>query len=624
MLEFARWKAVAAVLILVVAAIWSLPNLYPQDAAVQIIGLRGQTVDAALDTRVEGLLAEAGIEAKGVAIEDNALLVRLADTNDQIRAADLLRPALGSDFSVALNLASTVPAWLDAIHARPMTLGLDLQGGVHLLMQVDRAAAIEKKETALAEDVRGILRELDIQGGSVTVDANGMRVSLRNQEDTGEVRARIARQLPTITLDPADPDQNVVVGHLTEAEIARIVREAVDTNISTLRTRINSIGVAEPVITRQGEDRIVVQLPGIQDSALALRILGSTATLEFRPVIDNVGQDLQAMLRNGTVPPDARVYYERNPTGGAPIPILLSKRVTVSGDQLVNATATMSDNGTPAVSITLNSAGGDRMFEFTRENVGKRQAVVFVERVPVVRVVDGVEVRSSRQTEEVISAATIRGVFSSRFETSGLRSPEEASELAMLLRAGALAAPMDIVAERVIGPSLGAQNIENGWKAVTFSFLFVLAFFLVYYRTFGLITNLALLFNLLLVVAVMSVLGATLTLPGLAGIALTVGMSVDANVLINERIRDELRLGLKPLMAIREGYEKASGTIFDSNMTALLAGVALYVFGTGPIQGFAVSLVVGILTSVYTATTVSRGIATLIYGRRRKLERIWI
>jgi preprotein translocase subunit SecD len=284
----------------------------------------------------------------------------------------------------------------------------------------------------------------------------------------------------------------------------------------------------------------------------------------------------------------------------------------------------MSDNGTPAVSITLNSAGGDRMFEFTRENVGKRQAVVFVERVPVVRVVDGVEVRSSRQTEEVISAAVIRGVFSSRFETSGLRSPEEASELAMLLRAGALAAPMDIVAERVIGPSLGAQNIENGWKAVTFSFLFVLAFFLVYYRTFGLITNLALLFNLLLVVAVMSVLGATLTLPGLAGIALTVGMSVDANVLINERIREELRAGLKPLAAIREGYERASGTIFDSNMTALLAGVALYVFGTGPIQGFAVSLVVGILTSVYTATTVSRGIATLIYGRRRKLERIWI
>jgi preprotein translocase subunit SecD len=376
--------------------------------------------------------------------------------------------------------------------------------------------------------------------------------------------------------------------------------------------------VAEPIVQRQGASRIAVQLPGVQDTALAKKIIGATATLEYRAQVD--GNAVEA-AQTGRVPPNARVYYMR----GTRQPVLLNKQIIASGDQLVDAISGVDpQDGSPMVSVKLNNVGGQRMLDFTTENVGRMMGVVFIERIPETKIVDGKEVRTARITEEVINYARINGVFGKNFQTTGLDSQKEASELSLLLRSGSLAAPVDIIEERIIGPSLGAENIEKGWKAVTFSFLFVLAFFLVYYRMFGLITNIALLLNLLLVVAVMSLFGATLTLPGLAGIALTIGMSVDANVLINERIREELRSGNTPLASIAAGYDKAAGTIADANITALLAAIALIAFGSGPIKGFGISLAVGILTSMYTAVSVSRGIATLIYGRRRKLAGIAI
>ncbi len=620
MLEFARWKYVVAALIILIGTVYSLPNLYPQDTAIQVAAARGGTVDEALRERVMGVLESAGIGFKRAGIEDGNVLVRLEDPNVQVRAADLVRQALGNDYVVALNLASTVPAWLESIGAFPMVLGLDLQGGVHFLMEIDQRAALEKRENGFVDDIRALLRDNGIRYSAVNRGANGINVQLRDAADRARVLQIVARDLPELQQQEIDAADTELRYGIAPAVIKTITDNALEQNIGTLRNRINELGVAEPVIQRQGESRIVVQLPGVQDTAQAKKILGATATLEYRAVVGDGGATTYEAIQSGRVPPDARVYYRRDRgPDGRPLPVLLSRRVIASGDQLVHAQSGFSqDDGSPMVEVRLNAVGGKRMMDFTSENVGRGMAVVYVERLPETRIVDGKEVRTTRMTEEVISVATIRGVFGSRFQTTGLDSSQEASELALLLRAGSLAAPVDIVSERIIGPSLGKENIERGWKAVGYSFLFVLVFFVAYYRTFGLITNIALLVNMLLVVAVMSLLGATLTLPGLAGIALTVALSVDANVLINERIREELRAGNAPLASIATGYEKASGTIWDANVTALLAGLALFAFGTGPVKGFAVSMCVGILTSMYTAVSLSRGVATLIYAKRRK------
>lgn len=621
MLTYARWKYVLIVLVLALSALYALPNVFPQDPSVQVRAARGAPVDAALSARVRAELARAGVQGARVGIEDaNTLLVRLGSPDAQVRAADTVRQALGSDYVVALNLASTSPAWLEALRARPMLLGLDLQGGVHFLMQVDQQAALDKRLDSIADEVRSVLREERIAYESVERSGNDAVVArLANAARGTAAREVLARAEPSLQFEL---DGAVLTGRVPEAELRAIAVEAVDKNIGTLRNRINALGVAEPVITRQGEDRIVVQLPGVQDTAQAKRVLGATATLEFRGVHEG---SIEEALR-GNVPPDARLF-NRKETGpdGKPVPVLLKKQVIVSGDQLTGAVAGRApDDGSPAVSIQLNSVGGDRMFEYSSQHVNKGLAVVYIERIPEVRIVEGREVRSTRVEEEVISVATIREALGRDFQTSGLDSPEQASELALLLKAGALAAPMDFIEERTVGPSLGAENVERGLRAVLYSFAFALVFFLVYYRMFGLITCVALLINLLMVVALMSLLGFTLTLPGLAGIALTVGMSVDANVLINERIREELRAGLPPQTAIATGYDRATGTIADANITAILAGVALFAFGTGPVKGFAVSMILGILTSMYTAVGVSRGIATLVYGGRRKLTSIAI
>ena len=618
MLTYPRWKYFVILAVLVLSALYALPNLFQKDPSVQVSGTREKVVDVALEGRVQQMLRAAAIVPRGIGRENKSLLVRLPNPQTQTRAADVLRPLEAEGYQVALSLAPTVPAWLDAIGAKPMPLGLDLQGGVHFVMQVDQRAALTKRLDAYVEDIRSQLRDEGIRFNSVERDAaNRLHVSLQSAADLDRAGGILQQAYPTLLQERAGQQVTLQV---PQAELARFAQEAIEQNLTTLRNRVNSLGVAEPVVQRQGTDRVVIELPGLQDTAEAKRRVGATATLEFRAVLGDENE-AAAALRDNNLPPGTKVYYNENK-----VPLLLSKRVLVSGDQLVDARPEVDQTtGLPSVTITLNSAGGKRMFDHTAENVGKRLATVYVEQVPVTQMVGGKEVRTFRTDERVISAPTIQGVFGKNFQTTGL-SPEEADSLAKQLKSGALAAPMQFIEERVIGPSLGADNVERGTRAVLYSFGFALAFFLVYYRMFGLITCLALLLNLLMVVAILSLpfIGATMSLPGFAGLALTVGMSVDANVLINERIREELRLGVPPQSAIAIGYDRASGTIFDANMTALLAGVALLTFGTGPLKGFALTLIVGILTSVFTAVSVSRAMATLLYGGRRKPKSIAI
>lgn len=627
MLEFPRWKYVLILLVLVLAALYALPNAYQKNPAVQITPSTSEArIDEALKARVDGLLQEAGLTPLGSEIDDNHLLVRLRDSDAQTLASDTLRPVLGDNYSVALNLASTVPEWLSDLGARPMTLGLDLQGGVHFVMQVDQAAALQKRVEGYADGIRTVLRDARIGYSSVERrNDNSIGVVLVEGADVNAARSQIIDSLASASgqaIGGSGPqvlaDGNRITVRLSQGEIARIAADAVEQNRTVISNRINAIGVAEPVLQRQGEDRLVIQLPGLQDTAEAKRLIGATATLEFRAVTGDENQ-AAAAVASGNIPADSRIYYNE-----AGQPLLLSRRILVSGDQLINANPqTDSQTGTPAVGITLNSAGGKRMLDHTLQNVGQRLGIVYVERIPTVRMVDGEEVRSSRSVERVISSSTIRGVFGREFQTTGL-SREEANDLARQLKAGALAAPMDFVEERVVGPSLGAENVERGLTAVLYAFMFTLVFFMLYYRMFGIVTCLALILNLLIVVAVMSLFGATMSLPGFAGLALSIGLSVDANVLINERIREELRAGMPPKAAIVTGYEKASDTIFDSNLTGIIAGTALYAFGTGPLQGFAVTLVIGIIASMFTAIVVSRALVTLIYGSRKKLKSVAI
>ena len=634
MLEYARWKYFVILLVLALSVLYAVPNVFPSEPAVQVTANRGATVDAALQQRVEAALKKAAVPFVSSEIgEDGNLLVRIANDDAQADAADAIRDDLGSGYVVALNQASTVPAWLQSIGAKPMFLGLDLRGGVQFLMQVDKQAALDKRYEATAEDIRVLLRDNRISYQSVEPGNNGLVVAtLAPSADAQRARSLIATAMAAANPNVLSGGQyaieavgNRITVRIPQAELNRMLTEAVQQNIATINNRINELGVAEPVIQRQGADRVVVELPGVQDTAQAKRILGATATLEFRGVSEE-GNPVDVASGAMSAPPEARLYYRKElGPDGKPLPILLKKRIIFSGDQLQNATSLFdSQSGTPAVSMRLNSVGGQRNTEYSSAHVGKPMAAVYIERIPEVKIVDGKEVRSTRVVEQVISVATIQGTLGRDFQTTGLESMKESADLALLLRAGSLAAPMDFIDERTIGPSLGKENIERGLKAVAFSFIFALVFFLVYYRMFGVITCLALLINLLMVVALMSMLGFTLSLPGLAGIALTVGMSVDANVLINERIREELRAGMPPQTAIATGYEKASGTIADANLTAMLAGIALFAFGTGPLKGFAVALILGILTSMYTAVSVSRGIATLIYGGRKKLKSIAI
>ncbi len=609
--QYPAWKYLLICLTLVVGVLYALPNLYGEDPAVQISSSRGTKLGDSLEGVVETRLADKKLAVKSVQQTEDRILVRFHNTEDQLRAADVIKEALGGNYIVALNLAPSTPGWLRAINALPMYLGLDLRGGVHFLMEVDMDAAIHKALERYSSDLRTVLRDAKVRYISIRIDKQELLFKFRNAEDRDKAGDVIHEAYRDLQLENVDKGGAYLLqASLSDDEIRETRKLALQQNITTLRNRINELGVAEPIIQQQGDSRVVVQLPGVQDTAAAKRILGATATLEYRAV--DTQHDVEA-ARRGAVPPGTRLYKSRDGRY-----YLLKNRVIVTGDQIINARSGFDNNsGSPQVSVTLDGKGARKMLDFTKENVGKPMAVVFIENKTTSRMVDGKSVLSNHKVQEIISVATIRDVFSKNFQTTGLDSPQEAHELALLLRSGALAAPIRIIEERTVGPSLGAENIEQGFESVVIGFIVVLVFMALYYKVFGLVADLALAFNLILIVALLSLLQATLTMPGIAGIVLTVGMAVDANVLIFERIRKELRNGNTPQASIHAGYSKAFSTIADANITTLIAAVVLFSFGTGPIKGFAVTLSLGIITSMFTAIMGTRAVINLAYGGRR-------
>jgi preprotein translocase subunit SecD len=613
--RFPTWKYALLIVVLLLGVIYALPNIYGDDPAIQVSSARGFDLQPELESQVDRVLESESIEHGRIEFSPQRVLVRFSGSDRQLRAADALREALGDDYVVALNLAPATPDWLSALGAEPMVLGLDLQGGVHFLMQVDMEAARQQQLESYVSDLRNLLRDSQIRYRSVRVDGDSVVAELRSAEDRQQAVDYIRDELPELDVETFEASNTFNIrATMTDAYIQELEQTALQQNMTTLRSRVNELGVAEPVIQQQGSNRIVVQLPGVQDTAEAKQVLGATATVEYRAVDEQ--HDPYEAERTGRIPTGSKLYYTRDDE-----PILLSREVIASGENLIGAAAGFDQQtGQPNVVVTLDGVGARRMLEHTSENVGKRMAVVFIEYRPETRMVDGEEVHSTRRVEEVISAAVTREPFGKRFQTTGLGSAAEAARLAMLLRAGALAAPMQIIEERTVGPSLGQDNIDQGFRSVIIGFALVLVLMAVYYRVFGLVANLALTANLVLIVALLSMLGATLTLPGIAGIVLTVGMAVDANVLIFERIREELRNGNTPQASIRSGYEKAFSTIADANLTTLIAAIVLFMFGTGPIKGFAVTLSLGIVTSMFTAILGTRGVITLIYGGRKRVR----
>jgi len=611
--RYPAWKNALIAFVIALGVLFALPNIYGEDPAVQVSGTRGQTVNAAVLEDVQDALQQALVEYLSANLDQERILVRFADPDTQLRAQDVIRARLGDRYSVALNLAPSTPDWLRTLGAEPMVLGLDLRGGVHFLMEVDMEAARRQQQERFVEDLRSVMQDERIRYVAVTQSGDGIRVQLRSEEDRESAMQAIVTNVPDLSVEVEDAGEGYYLRYsVSNQKLQEIKSTALQQNIVTLRNRVNELGVAEPIVQQQGTERIVVQLPGVQDTAEAKKIIGSTATLEYRLV--DMRNDPYSAQQTGRVPAGYRIYTRRD-TGG---PVLLSKRVIVAGDQLVNATSGFDQrNGTPAVFVTLNGAGARKMSRMTAENVGNDMAVVLIE--PVTKTTtgpDGEPIKTRSIQEEVISVATIQEPFGRRFQTTGL-GPAEATDLALLLRAGSLAAPIEIIEERTVGPSLGRDNIEMGLRSVLYGFGAVLVFMLVYYRAFGFVADLALITNLVLIVALLSLLGATLTLPGIAGIVLTVGMAVDANVLIFERIREELANGNTPQASINAGYSKALSTIADANITTLIAAVVLFTFGTGPIKGFAVTLSLGIITSMFTAIMGTRAIINLVYGGRR-------
>ena len=613
--HYPLWKNLLVLIVFVVSAIYALPNLYGDDPSVQVASTRPAKLTQEQANQVESTIKAAGFNIKAFEFKDGHILARFNNTDDQLKAADLLRDKMGDDYNVALNLAPTTPAWLRALGAEAMYLGLDLRGGVHFLMEVDMDAAVKQAEERYSDDVRLALRNEKIRYQSVSKDSGFIKVKLNSADDKPALLKLLSKDFRALEVtEPNEQDQ--VWLKLSEKEVRETKKFAVAQNMTTLRNRVNELGVSEPVIQQQGENRIVVQLPGVQDTTRAKEILGTTATLEYRLV--DVEHDVQKAVE-GHVPVGSRLYYERNGN-----PILLDRRVIVTGDQIVDSSSGVDQDGRPSVNISLNGVGAAKMGKLTQANIGKPMAVVFIEYKVETKVVNGQKVRHKEKVEKVINVATIQGVFSHRFQTTGLDSPQEARNLSLLLRAGALVAPIDIVEERTVGPSLGQENISKGVNSNLYGFIAVAFFMIIYYRIFGLFSIVALSMNVLMLVAVLSLLQATLTLPGMAGIALTVGMAIDANVLINERIREELRLGMTPGAAIYAGYERAFATIIDSNITTLIAGIALFMLGSGPIRGFALVLCIGILTSMFSAVVVSRALVNLAYGGQRKLDKLAI
>ena len=613
--RYPLWKYIIIAVALAVGLLYTLPNFFGEVPAVQISSAKSTTkVDESLRARVEQALAQANVVPDGVFLEANSVRVRLGSTDTQLKAKDVVQNALGENYVVALNLLSSSPHWLTRINALPMYLGLDLRGGVHFLLQVDMAGALTKAADRYAADIRITLRAKEIRYSGMSREGQTVQVRFRDAEARDKAAAEIQRQNPDLLLKPEDSGSEFLLVASLRPEVRKRIQDfALQQNITTLRNRVNELGVAEPIVQQAGLDRVVVQLPGVQDTAKAKDILGRTATLELRMVeahrSDPSSRDydpakIEAAI-NGNVPFGTELLYSNS--GAEREPLLVSKQVIITGDRLTNAAPSFDQQyGEPIVSITLDGPGARTMQNTTRESVKRRMAVLLIE----------------KNKPEVLTAPVIQSEFSGNFQISGRMSPQEANDLALLLRAGALAAPMEIVEERTVGPSLGADNIKRGFDSTMIGFTAIAIFMIVYYNVFGVISVLALSANLMLLVALLSMLQATLTLPGIAAIALTLGMAIDSNVLINERIREELRNGTTPQAAISAGYERAWATILDSNITTLIAGVALFMFGSGPVRGFAVVHCLGIMTSMFSAVVISRGMVNLMFGARRKLEKL--
>jgi preprotein translocase subunit SecD len=608
------WKHLLVLAVVVIGLLFALPNAFGEDPALQLSRDDRAAMDAISEQQVLGILSGASIPVAASHIEDDRLVIRFPTVDDQLKARDAIRDAAEAEYLIALTNAPRTPAWLRNLGFRPMSLGLDLRGGVYFMYEVDVQGAVRQLLERLDRDYRTLLRDQRIPYTNVTVDNNQLRVVLRQESDMPAAIKAIQGQDTTLTVSrDNEASEPTVLVQLTPDQVKLRQDFAIQQNITTMRNRVNELGVSEPIVARQGLDRIVIQLPGVQDPNEAIRVLGATATLEFR-LVDEVSDPYEAE-RTKRVPLGTKLYQRRE--GG---PVLLKRDIIASGEQLTDATSSFVD-GQPAVNVQLDGPAGANMLRTTTENLGKPMAVVYIEKKRLLEGerCNGTRVGTECTEEEVISVATIRGVFSSNFQITGLLS-SEASELALLLRAGSLATPQYIVEQRTVGPSLGQDNVSAGFLAMVIGMALTFAFMIMYYSGFGLIACLVLIANVVLLVAVMSMLQASLSLPGIAGIVLTIGMAADANVLIYERIREELRIGNSPHAAINAGFDKAFSAIADSNVTTLIAGIVLFAFGTGPIKGFAVTLIIGIATSLFTAILGSRSLIDLIWGRRRQLK----
>ncbi|WP_018868664.1 MULTISPECIES: protein translocase subunit SecD [unclassified Thioalkalivibrio] len=619
--SFPAWLYALIVVVILGAGLYAAPNLFPEDPSVQI----GNPTTGEIDQNIRELMGTI-LGAQGVTPhtleeqDDGQILLRFETTDEQSTAAEILRNALDDNHTVALNMAPATPRWLRAINGQPMALGLDLRGGVHFLMEVDLDAVIGTAMERYSNELRGRLREERISFDTVERGSRDLSVMFESEADREAAEGWLQRQYrdELVWESRGSGDTSRLVATLDDDHLTELRRQALQQNISTLRSRVDELGVAEPIIAQQGENRIVVQLPGVQDTARAKEVLGATATLEFRLVSES--GDAQEADETGRAPSGTRLYHERDGT-----PVLLQRQVMLTGDYITDASSGIAqDTGGPAVFINLDGQGARIFSRVTSDNVGRLMATVFIETTTETVEEDGEQVMRTSRSEEVINVARINEPLGRRFQISGLDSSREARNLALLLRAGALAAPMSIVEERTVGPSLGQENIDRGMQSVVIGFIAVMIFMILYYRVFGVIANVALALNLIFIVSVLSMLQATLTLPGIAGIVLTVGMAVDANVLIFERIREELRNGLSPQAAIASGYDRAFTTIADANVTTLIAALVLFLFGTGPIKGFAITLSIGIIASMFTAIIVTRAIVNLTYGRQRRLNRLAI
>ena len=612
--HYAGWKNALIAVFLFISALYALPNIFGSDLSVQISSTGENPITESDSDKVESILRKENIQAKSVDIVNRRVLIRFNDSETQLNAKEVLKEGLGRNYVTALNLAPAIPNWLSSLGGKAMSLGLDLRGGVHFLLEVDMNEVVRMANDRYYNELRNLLRE-DRLYKRIKIENQSLNVEFKTSDAKLKGDELVRKDLSDLVIkDSVEPNSNSSIYEMSDSAKREAKLAALKQNITTLRNRVNELGVAEPIIQQQGLERIVVQLPGVQDTARAKEILGAVATIEFRLVDEK--NDPQTAVQSGKVPIGSKLFYFKNGT-----PLLLKTRVIATGENITGAASGVDqESNSPMVNITLDNAGGRAMLDTTKKHINERMAVVFIENKVESIEKNGKIEKKRTQTKDIINAATIRGTFSSRFQVTGLDSAREARNLALLLRAGSLSAPIEIIEERTVGPSLGADNIERGFISVVIGFLLVLVFMFYKYRLFGMVANVALTLNLVMIVSFLSLLQATLTLPGIAGIVLTVGMAVDANVLIFERIKEELANGTRIQKAIDSGYEKALLTIADANITTLIAAIVLFSFGTGPIKGFAVTLSIGIITSMFTAIIVSRAIINKVYGGKKITE----